>query len=166
MRSMVATLLALCALAAPALAQDRAGARGSASVFTGRPCSPYAYRPFPTRVHFGDTHVHSALSADAGGSGTRQTPRDAYRLARGEEVISNTGQPIRLSRPYDFFMRTEHSDAMGAILDIIEGAPNIMADADGRHFHEAFNAGGDVATHAMWRLIGEFAQGTISPTLN
>lgn len=29
--------------------------------------SPYAERAFPTELFFGETHVHSALSADAGG---------------------------------------------------------------------------------------------------
>jgi len=32
--------------------------------------SPYADRDFPTALLFGETHVHSALSADAGGGGT------------------------------------------------------------------------------------------------
>jgi hypothetical protein len=143
---------------------DSAGTEAAA--FEGRAYSPYADRAFPTEVYFGDTHVHTGLSADAGGSGTRLMPRDAYRLARGEQVMSNTGQPVKLARPYDFFMITDHSDAMGAITDIIAGAPNIMADPDGRKFHEDFNAGGDTAAQAMFRLINQFAQGKISPELN
>ena len=143
---------------------DTAGTEAAA--FEGRPYSPYADRVFPTEVYFGDTHVHTGLSADAGGSGTRLMPRDAYRFARGEQVTSNTGQPVKLARPYDFFMITDHSDAMGAITDIIAGAPNIMADPDGRKFHEDFNAGGDTAAQAMFRLINQFAQGKISPELN
>ena len=55
---------------------------------------------------------------------------------------------------------------MGAIIDILEGAPNIMADPDGKSFHQDFNAGGTVAAEAMFRLITQFAQGTISPELN
>ncbi len=66
-------------------------------------------------------------------------PRDAYRYARGEQVTSNTGQPVKLRTPFDFFMITDHSDAMGAITDIISGAPDVMADPDGKRFHEAFN---------------------------
>ena len=87
---------ALAALLSGALyAQDATGV--SDDVFSGRPYSPYADRAFPTNVYFGDTHVHTGLSADAGGSGTRLMPRDAYRLARGEQVTSNTGQPDKLS---------------------------------------------------------------------
>jgi Protein of unknown function (DUF3604) len=107
----------------------------------GRPYSPYADRDYPTGVYFGDTHVHTGISADAGGSGTRLMPRDSYRLARGEQVTSNTGLPVKLARPYDFYMITDHSDGMGAITDILSGAPNVMADEAGRMFHEEFSAG-------------------------
>jgi hypothetical protein len=132
----------------------------------GRPYSPYADREFPTRVYFGDTHVHTGLSADAGGSGTRLMPRDAYRFARGEQVLSNTGQPVKLARPLDFYMITDHSDAMGAIIDILRGAPNIMADPDGRRFHEEFSLGGQRAADAMFQLITKFAQGELSDAIN
>ena len=102
---------------------------------------------FSTQVFFGDTHVHTALSADAGGGGTRLLPRDAYRFARGEQVTSNTGQPVKLSRPLDFYMITDHSDGMGAITDIIGGAPNIMADAQGRS-SRGVQLGGNAAQRA------------------
>ena len=163
MRLILSTALAAL-LSSPIHAQDASGV--SADAFAGRPYSPYADRAFPTNVFFGDTHVHTGLSADAGGSGTRLMPRDAYRLARGEQVTSNTGQPVKLSRPLDFYMITDHSDAMGAIIDILKGAPNIIADPDGKSFHEDFNQGGSVAADAMLRLITQFAQGTISPELN
>ena len=133
---------------------------------SSRPYSPYADRAFPTDVYFGDTHVHTALSADAGGSGTRLQPRETYRFARGEQVISNSGQPVKLAHPFDFYMITDHSDAMGAITDIIGGAPNILADPQGAEYHKAFNAGGEEALRAAQRLIAEFAQGKVSPALN
>ncbi len=38
--------------------------------------SPYAGRNFPTRVFWGDTHQHTALSMDAGAVGAPQTPED------------------------------------------------------------------------------------------
>ncbi|MCB1489163.1 MAG: DUF3604 domain-containing protein [Bauldia sp.] len=157
----------------PAAAQDagdgtgyNASLTGPVDVLKGRPFSPYADRAFPTQVYFGDTHVHTALSADAGGAGTTLGPRDAYRFARGEQVTSNTGQPNKLRVPYDFFMITDHSDAMGAIADIIAGTPEILADPDGKKFHEDFNAGGQVAGDAMWRLIEQFGNGKLSPVLN
>ena len=57
------------------------------------PYSPYVGRSFPTRPYFGDTHLHTAFSMDAGAFGARLTPRDAYRFARGEEITASSGQP-------------------------------------------------------------------------
>src|SRR6202166_1530501 len=61
--------------------------------------SPYAGRNFPTRPLFGDTHLHTSFSMDAGAFGCRLGPRDAYRFAKGEEVIASSGQHAKLSRP-------------------------------------------------------------------
>ena len=110
--------------------------------------------------------MHTALSADAGGGGTKLLPRDAYRFARGEQVVSNTGQPVKLSRPLDFYMITDHSDGMGVITDIFGGAPDIMADPVGREFHDAFNAGGEQAAKAAFELTRRFSQGEIPEALN
>lgn len=153
------------ALSSPALAQDGLPPDGTTHVLKGAPYSPNANRGFPTKVLFGDTHVHSALSADAGGGGTTLMPRDMYRFARGEQVNSNTGQPVKLSRPFDFYMLTEHTDGMGVITDIIKGAPNIMADPQGKKFHQEFAKGGDAAKQASFDLIKQFSQGTLSEAL-
>lgn len=149
----------------PATAQDTASVDNATGDLKGQPYSPNANRGFPTKVLFGDTHVHSALSADAGGGGTTLMPRDMYRFARGEQVSSNTGQPVKLERPFDFYMLTEHTDGMGVITDIKRGAPNIMADAQGKKFHDAFAKGGDEAKQASIELIAKFSQGTLSPAL-
>jgi len=127
--------------------------------------SPYADRDYPTDVYFGETHLHTALSADAGGGGTRLMPRDAYRYGRGEQVLSNTGQPTKLARPLDFMSITDHTDGMGAFTDILRGTPNILADEQGKKYHEAFNAGGDRAKAASVDMIKQFSQGTLSKAL-
>ena len=156
----------LCLAIALPTASYAAAAGQQAPDSNARPYSPYADIAYPTDVYFGDTHVHTALSGDAGGAGTTLMPDDAYRFARGEQVTSNTGLPVKLERPYDFYMITDHSDAMGMITDLIAGAPNIMADPTGREMHEAFRQGGKVAMQATQRLISQFAQGTLSPALN
>ena len=156
----------LCLAIALPTASYAAAAGQQAPDSNARPYSPYADIAYPTDVYFGDTHVHTALSGDAGGAGTTLMPDDAYRFARGEQVTSNTGLPVKLERPYDFYMITDHSDAMGMITDLIAGAPNIMADPTGREMHEAFKQGGKVAMQATQRLISQFAQGTLSPALN
>jgi hypothetical protein len=149
-----------------AAAQYATDPAATQQVMKGRPYSPYADRAFPTDVYFGDTHVHTALSADAGGGGTKLPPRDAYRFARGEQVVSNTGQPVKLSRPLDFYMITDHSDGMGVITDILGGAPAIMADPVGREFHDAFNTGGEQAAKAAFELTRRFSQGELPEALN
>jgi len=87
---------------------------------TGKPSaqaqaySPYAGRKYPTRVLWGDTHLHSANSGDAFTTGNRFTPEQTYRIARGEEVISATGLPARLSRPLDFVVLSDHARGSGS----------------------------------------------------
>src|SRR4249919_504048 len=56
--------------------------------------SPYAGRNFPTRVLWGDTHLHTANSLDAAAFGNTLGPEAAYRFARGEEVVSSSGQAV------------------------------------------------------------------------
>ena len=165
--AVAASTISLLALSPAALAQDTPDAsKLTAVVQKGRPYSPYADRAFPTEVYFGDTHSHTSVSADAGGGGTRLGPRDAYRLARGEQVRSNTGQPVKLRAPLDFYVITDHTDGMGAINDILAGAPNILADPQGKKFHDAFNQGGEAAAKAAYDLTAQFSQGTLSPALN
>jgi hypothetical protein len=69
---------------------------------------------------FGDTHVHTALSFDAWGQGTRARPADAYRFAKGEAIgmqpYDAEGHParlLRLQRPLDFAVVTDHSELLG-----------------------------------------------------
>src|SRR5690242_9363746 len=66
--------------------------------------SPYAGQNYPTRVLWGDTHLHTANSLDAAAFGNTLGPEPAYRFARGEEVVSSSGQAARLSRPLDFLV--------------------------------------------------------------
>ena len=44
--------------------------------------SPYLQHDYPDQVLFGDTHLHTAYSADAGLIGATTTPDDAYRFAK------------------------------------------------------------------------------------
>ena len=74
------------------------------------PYSSYAGRHFPERVYWGDTHLHTSQSFDAIAFGCTLGPEDAYRFARGEEVISSTGQHARLSRPLDFLVVSDHAE--------------------------------------------------------
>ena len=127
--------------------------------------SPYANRNFPTKVFWGETHVHTGLSLDAGVFGNTLRPADAYRLARGEQLISSTGLPVRLGRPLDWLVVTDHTDMMGIAPDIQEGKPNILASEKGRYWHEGYKKGGEEAGKAAFDLITNFSQMTLPPEL-
>ena len=90
--------------------------------------APVATTAYPTRVFFGDTHLHTALSLDAGAAGAKLLPADAYRFAKGQEVVSNTGQKAKLSRPLDFLVVSDHSDQMGLITDLKSGKPELLTN--------------------------------------
>src|SRR5690349_16096792 len=105
------------------------------------PYSPYAGRNFPTRPFFGDTHLHTSFSMDAGAFGARLGPKDAYRFAKGEEVITSSGQHAKLSRPLDFLVVTDHSDGMGFFPQLMSADPVLMATPQGRKWHDQINSG-------------------------
>ncbi|MDG2307251.1 MAG: DUF3604 domain-containing protein [Candidatus Binatia bacterium] len=105
----LALIFAVLAAATSAAAFERTEER--------EPCADFdpMKRPF-----FGDTHVHTSLSFDAAGQGTRNDPRDAYRFARGEAIgiqpYDENGKPkelVQLRRPLDFAMVSDHSDLLG-----------------------------------------------------
>ena len=80
-------------------------------LYPGKAYSPYAQRRFPDQVLWGDTHLHTGLSMDAGLFGARLGLDDAYRFARGEEVVASSGQPVRLGRPLDWLVVAEREGA-------------------------------------------------------
>lgn len=125
--------------------------------------SPYAQRDYPTRPLFGETHLHTMASFDAGAFGARLTPRDAFRFGMGEEVVSSTGIPVRLSRPLDFVVVTDHSDNMGMFGDLLAGKPNVLADPQGKTWYDMIKAG--KGAEAALQLIRAFSGGTISKAL-
>jgi len=161
----VPVLMAL-SMALPALAHD-AGMLDKESAEKAFPAksgySPYAGRDFPTRPFFGDTHLHTAFSMDAGAFGARLTPRDAYVFAKGKEVTSSSGQPVKLSRPLDFLVVADHSDGMGFFPLLVSGAPAIMADPQGRKWNEMIRSG--KGAEAAMDIITSFGKGTISKAI-
>lgn len=153
-------------LAVPATTQDavQLDKAKAETVYSSKPSySPYAGRNFPTRPYFGDTHMHTAFSMDAGAFGARLGPREAYRFARGEEVTSNSGQEVRLSRPLDFLVVADHSDGMGFFPLLVGGDPKIMSDPQGRKWYEMIHSGQGAA--AAIDIIQSFGKGTISEAI-
>jgi hypothetical protein len=156
---------ALLALANPVSAQIKPSAESLSDLYPGKAYSPYAQRVFPSRPLWGDTHLHTGLSVDAGLLGARLGLEEAYQFARGEEIISSTGQPVKLSRPLDWLVIADHSDALGFIQDLAAGAPKILSFEEGRRWHAGLQEGGDAAVAAALDLITTFAQGNIPAAL-
>jgi hypothetical protein len=115
--------------------------------------SPHAGRDYADRVLFGDTHFHTNLSFDAGLVGTRLTMDEGYRFARGEMVISNTGQLVQLIRPLDFLVITDHSELIGLAPMVQRSDPLLLADPWGKWIHERFNAGPEGRMEAFANII-------------
>ncbi len=119
--------------------------------------SPYGGRSFPTMVLWGDTHLHTSNSLDARAVGVRLGPEEALRFARGEEVVSSHGEILRLSRPLDFLVVADHSDAMGAMNEIVKGNPMLMRDPKVRDWHERIAKGGESAYQTAVEVVETFA---------
>ena len=110
----------------------------------------------PTNVYWGDTHVHTILSMDAGAMGTLTSPEHAYRFARGEEIKSTSGKLARLSEPLDFIALADHSDAMGTVAEIINGNPFFGVDTTVRRWQEMISEGGQSLLSAAVKIVGAF----------
>lgn len=100
--------------------------------------SPYPEQNFPNQVFFGDTHLHTAYSADAGLVGATTTPDDAYRFAKGETVTSSNGLPARLQRPLDFLVVTDHAENLGLPIALEEENPVLQTNEWGKKIAETY----------------------------
>jgi hypothetical protein len=127
--------------------------------------SPYAARNFPTQVFWGDTHLHTGMSMDAGAFGARLGPEEAYRFARGEQLISSTGLPVRLSRPLDFLVVADHSDNMGFFPRLFAGDPGMLADPTGKRWYEMIQKGGQDGVKVALEVISSFSLNKFPPAL-
>jgi hypothetical protein len=167
-RTWIATSVALAALAAGtfyvAQAQDAGQAdKAKLEKAYAHAYSPYAQRDYPTRPLFGETHLHTMASFDAGAFGARLTPRDAFRFGMGDEVVSSSGIPVRLSRPLDFVVVTDHSDNMGMFGDLLAGKPNILADPQGKSWYDMIKGG--KGADAAVEIIRAFSSGKFPKAL-
>ncbi len=112
--------------------------------------SPYLDRGYPDRVYFGDTHLHTSYSTDAGMMGCRLGPEEAYRFARGEEVTSSTGVRARLLRPLDFLVVADHAENLGLAPMIAESNPDLLKTEFGRTVHDMVKSGKGGLAYNLW----------------
>ncbi|NES86336.1 MAG: DUF3604 domain-containing protein [Moorea sp. SIO2B7] len=130
--------------------------------------SPYAGgREYPQQVLWGDTHLHTVYSFDAGAAGTLLTPEFSYRFARGEVVTTDAGEDVRLSRPLDFLVVTDHTDQLGYFPQFKDGDPPTEEECGDDYdrvlgWYNAVNSGDpELAADASGEIISAFAQADI-----
>jgi len=100
--------------------------------------SPYIQQDFPNQVLFGDTHLHTGYSADAGLVGALTGPDEAYRFAKGETVLSSHGVPARLQRPLDFLVVADHAENLGLTVGLAEQNKALLGTEWGRGLLEVW----------------------------
>jgi hypothetical protein len=155
----IALLLAACAKSpAPARPAASEAAKAGSGASSAGAYLPDPNRKYPERVLWGDEHVHTGWSADAGLFGATLTPEETVRFVRGEEVKSSAGRPTKLHRPLDWVAVTDHSDLMGTINELRARNPEMMADPVAKGWAEAL-ASGDPARgkQAAWDVISRQA---------
>ncbi len=137
------------ALTATAMAQDYAIDKEDVKIGK-KEYSPYLNRGYPQWVFWGDTHVHTSYSTDAGMIGNRLGPDEAYRFARGEEVVSSMGIRAKLQRPLDFLVVADHAENLGLAPMIVASNPELLKTAFGRKIHALVKAGKPGEAYVLW----------------
>jgi len=156
-----ATVLVPVVLALPAGA-DQLPTKEAVAEIAAPQFSPYAGRNFPTRVLWGDTHLHTAVSVDAG-TMCRVGQEDAYRFARGEEITTTHGLRARLSRPLDFLVIADHAEMYGLMPQLLSGDPEILSTENGRRWYEALTSGDADTAFATAMEIVRSLSGDVPP---
>ena len=138
-----------------AVAQDHTPDRDAiARAHVKQEFSPYVGRTYPTRVLWGETHLHTAVSVDAGTMCTIGQ-EDAFRFGRGEEVTSTGGLRAKLSRPLDFIVISDHAEMYGLMPQLLRGDPEILKQEKGRKWYDALTSGdADVAFATAMEIVG------------
>jgi len=109
----------------------------SFSFLSAEEYSPGVGQDYPKKLLWGDTHLHSNQSADAYTIGNSNlTPSDAFRFARGEEVISENGVRAKLRVPLDFLMVSDHATYLGIFKKIENRDPQILKTSLGKRWRK------------------------------
>jgi hypothetical protein len=77
-------------------------------------------------------------------------PEEAYRFARGEEVLSAAGMRTRLIRPLDFLVVADHAENLGLAPMIAEDNPELLKNEWGREVYDMVKAGNGRGAFQKW----------------
>ena len=135
----MAAILVTCGCVSSSLADQLPTKDGTADLAKTQ-FSPYVGRDFPTKVYWGDTHLHTAVSVDAG-TMNRIGQEDAFRFARGEEVTTTHGLQAKLSRPLDFLVIADHAEMYGLMPQLLSGDQDILSTEIGKRWYGELTSG-------------------------
>ena len=138
-RALILVFFIVSFLSTPIMAGQNPTREGVEVIAAGK-FSPYAGRNFPTRVFFGDTHLHTAVSVDAG-TMCRVGQEDAFRFARGEEITTTHGLRAKLSRPLDFLVVSDHAEMYGLMPRLLAGDPEVLSSDIGKRWYGELQSG-------------------------
>jgi hypothetical protein len=148
-------LIVLLVVSASALAQAQDFTISKEEIKIGKKqYSPYLHQSYPNRVFWGDTHLHTYYSTDAGMVGNSLGPDEALRFAKGEQVISSTGVPARLIKPLDFLVVADHAENLGLAPMIEESDPKLLKDPMGKKYHDLVKSGKGWDAYQLWKKSG------------
>jgi hypothetical protein len=82
--------------------------------------------------------------------GNKLGPEEAYRFARGEEVLTSHNMRVRLIRPLDFLVVADHAENLGLAPYIAESHPDLLASEWGRKVHDLVKAGNSREAFQTW----------------
>jgi len=106
--------------------------------------------------YYGELHLHTTYSFDAYVMfGTRTTPDEAYKFARGE-TVNYFGTPVRRGEPLDFAAVTDHSENMGVFNQLDDPNSAFSKSEIGQKIH---SEGGK----AFWDIVKLFTSGKPLP---
>ncbi len=103
----------------------------------------------PTRVYWGDTHLHTNLSQDAFTFGVTLGADEAYKFAKGEPVVATHGEIAQLQRPLDFLVVSDHAEGLGAMKALLDGNEKLLKVERLQQWREGFLKGTAEARNAV-----------------
>ncbi len=120
------------------------------------PAEPASAKPIaapagsPSKLLWGDTHLHTSYSPDAYLMQNRSAdPDTAYRYAKGYPVIHPYHRArIQIETPLDFLVVSDHGEFMGVLPKLLQGDPMVADTKTGKRYRKMAAEGREIELFA------------------